>query len=344
MANNILTLKDDRNAVAANLLGVLLAENGKAADGIRALSLVCKDHHASGFNACMLEFIKKKFKKSLTMLEGAKSPKEWKGEDLYSILLAMNHDYPRAERSFKYAHLKSPTLPTLYNIASVLNEKIKRAFRKRHEKLTTLKRRSVELRCAERLFQKVLWRLKRKQLTEVDSELNRAQLQKKRFAAIKKRAENQLFYLKENKKRYDDIIEDEGKRVEAGKKSVLERKVLIDAEQKKEDEKRAKEEALAQSKLELREKKLRDSRKLQEMMEMDIISSLKKGNKKSKDSKKTKHSSGSEDKEYERAKTRVRKRHQMEAKQNIKGAERGRKVRFVILYFVFQGACIYWGF
>lgn len=253
IANTVLSKKDEKNIITANLMGSLLIERGKLRDSLKIMSELRDNSNIATFNTAFIEFLFKNYSKAKTILENPSLPNSYRKKTFYILLLMLTEQYEETEKALKYKFLLNPTCKNKFNLVSFLNEITHKQLKDKNK--MKIEKLLEKLELIKKMFKSILKRIGEKDLTILEQDYNSDSLKKTRLKKIKKKINEKLFFIQENSSKYEEVLKEQKVKQEKLQKNLSIRQNLLLKE---------KENQMLQEKMELakieEEKRLREEK------------------------------------------------------------------------------------
>lgn len=254
-ASQIISKKDQQNSSAAILLGNLLAERGKLLEAKVIFDKILNHQKVGIYNSAFLEFLTRENGKALTILQSPQSEMDWKRKTFYAIILVLNKRFRDGEKKMKYRLLRNPSKKNYFNLGSIIHEKVKRTFSKRTAHFKEMKKLVKQLDWVQKMFNSMFKGISNESIISVESTLDAGEVKRMKLKNLKQLLKDQVFYIRENRENYVDVIEEEEQKTMKQKTSLMERRKLV--EEKKEQEKQRAEQVRNRKEEEKRKRELK---------------------------------------------------------------------------------------
>lgn len=236
-ANLVISRKDEQNSSAAVLLGNLLMERGKLAESKQIFDKVMIHDRTAVFNGAVAEFLLGAYGKALTILQSPRSRPAWKRSTFFAILLVLNKRFRKGEKKMKYRVLRNPSRKNYFNFASILHERVKRVFEKRSQNLGEMQKLTRQLDWAAKVFRGLLKQIESRTTISVENNFDRREIERQKLGRMKRLVSDQIFYIRENRANYQDVIREEQEKEQRQKTSLRQRGDLVEERKRERQEK-----------------------------------------------------------------------------------------------------------
>lgn len=232
--HSIITLpEEESNVLAALISAAMLLERGRLADAMKVFNQfqnIIRDNPLILHNQSIVDLYTTNVDRIVLRFESIKEPTKSVYKAIYALAYTIREEWAKAERIWKYRLLKEPSLKNWFNFAAFLDERLKSLAKPKHKSISEMERSLEGGSLARRVFIKVDQLVPDKVLLCLNPELNSGEIERRKLAELRQKAERHVFFIDQNFQNYKQQLEKERVRKQEEKLSQENRKYMIDKE------------------------------------------------------------------------------------------------------------------